>query len=76
MASDATYQAKNYEKQGASEWVVGGLLTIAAGGVVVPDGQTAPPVLTALAGGDTNIADAVASINAIIAALKGVGISG
>lgn len=30
-----SYNTKNYEKQGGNEWVVGGTLTIAAGGALI-----------------------------------------
>jgi hypothetical protein len=35
MVADPTYQAKNYEAEGAASWVVGGTLEIASGGTLV-----------------------------------------
>ena len=67
-----SYNAKNYVEQGGDVTVVGGELNIAAGGKITAAGTQANHIvdLTDAATG-TQIATAV---NAILAALEGVGI--
>ncbi|GEM_PF-4922173 len=84
MSADATYQTKNYEKQGGDTWVIGGTLDI-EGGKIVNAGTQAGSVATVSAANSFNatynnveVENAVnanaTAINALIAALQGVGI--
>lgn len=67
-----SYNVKNYTEQGAEKTVIGGELQIATGGKITAAGTQAATIadITGSATGE-QIATAV---NAIIAALKGVGI--
>ena len=67
-----SYSTKNYTEQGGEKTVIGGELQIAAGGKITAAGTQAATIadITGSATGE-QIATAV---NAIIAALKGVGI--
>lgn len=67
-----SYNAKNYVEQGGDVTVIGGELNVAAGGKITAAGTQANHIadLTDAATG-TQIATAV---NAILAALEGVGI--
>lgn len=48
--SDASYNAKNYEKQGSTEWVIGGLETVYGTVDVKDGGQIKFPVVTEAVG--------------------------
>jgi hypothetical protein len=63
-----SYNTLNYEQQGGDVWVVGGDLNIATGGKLKANGTQAAAIANAVGG------DEVAKINAILAALRGVGI--
>jgi hypothetical protein len=63
-----SYNVVNYEQQGGDTWVVGGSLDIKTGGKLKANGTQASAIANAVGG------DEVAKINAILAALRGVGI--
>lgn len=63
-----SYNVVNYEQQGGDTWVVGGSLDIKTGGKLKANGTQAAAIANAVGG------DEVAKINAILAALRGVGI--
>lgn len=63
-----SYNALNYEQQGGDTWVVAGSLDIKSGGKLKANGTQAAAIANAVGG------DEVAKINAILAALRGVGI--
>lgn len=66
--SDATVQAKVYMKQGGDE------LVVASGGKITADGTQAAHIADVPTAGSASVADNAAAINAILAALEGVGI--
>lgn len=66
--SDATIQAKVRMRAGGDE------LDIAAGGKITADGTQAAHIADVPTAGSAAAADNAAAINAIIAALEGVGI--
>lgn len=63
-----SYNALNYEQQGGDVWVVGGDLDMKTGSKLKANGTQAAAIADAVGG------DEVAKINAILAALRGVGI--
>lgn len=71
-----SYNTLNYEQQGGDVWVVGGDLNVVSGGdldiktggKIKANGTQASAIADAVGG------DEVAKINAILAALRGVGI--
>lgn len=71
-----SYNTLNYEQQGGDVWVVGGDLNVVSGGdldiktggKIKANGTQAAAIANAVGG------DEVAKINAILAALRGVGI--
>jgi hypothetical protein len=65
---------KNYETDGGDTWEVGGALDIQAGGAITANGVQANAVTKPVAG-TTVDAESRAAINAIIDALKAVGIT-
>ena len=67
-----SYNAKNYVEQGGDVTVVGGELNIAAGGKISKAGTQANHI--ADIANDANGTQIAAAVNAILAALEGVGI--
>ena len=70
----------NYTEQGGSNTVIGGTLTIATGGRIVPNSGTAPAAITpatvAAASPTKAEFDAlVGKFNALLAACQGAGVS-
>ena len=67
-----SYNAKNYVEQGGDVTVVGGELNVAAGGKISKAGTQANHI--ADIGNDANGTQIATAVNAILAALEGVGI--
>ena len=67
-----SYNAKNYVEQGGDVTVVGGELNIAAGGKISKAGTQANHI--ADIGNEASGAQIATAVNAILAALEGVGI--
>ena len=67
-----SYNAKNYVEQGGDVTVVGGELNIAAGGKISKAGTQANHI--ADIANDANGTQIATAVNAILAALEGVGI--
>lgn len=74
-----TSNTDNYMEQGGSQWVIGGELTI-AGGQITANGTQASAIAdaTAITGGESPTEAEhnalLGKVNAILAALRGVGI--
>ena len=67
-----SYNAKNYVEQGGDVTVVGGELNVATGGKITAAGTQANHIADLTAQADS--AAIIAAVNAILAALEGVGI--
>lgn len=76
--ADATYFPKVYRKQGGDQFVVasGGTIKVETGGKIVPNSGTQAAHIANATGGITTSAAGTgqAKINAILIALRGVGI--
>jgi len=64
------YTTKNYEDQGGNRTVIGGELNVVTGGKITANGVQAPSISL-----PTDLATNIAATNAIITALKNVGIT-
>lgn len=67
-----SYNAKNYVEQGGDVTVIGGELNVAAGGKISKAGTQADHI--ADIGNEASGAQIATAVNAILAALEGVGI--
>lgn len=67
-----SYNAKNYVEQGGDVTVIGGELNVAAGGKITAGGTQASHIADLTDQADS--AAIISAVNAIIAALEGVGI--
>jgi hypothetical protein len=74
MPIDNTYNTSNYEKQGGSTWVIGGELDIEAGGKQTAAGVQAAAIADHPDPTTATTTQIATKQNAILAALRGVGI--
>lgn len=76
--ADIGYSVKCYRRQGGAAFVVasGGVIVVQTGGKIVPNSETQAAHIANATGGITTSAAGTgqAKINAILAALRGVGI--
>jgi len=65
-----SYVTKNYEDQGGDRSVIGGEINVVTGGKITKNGVQASAITT-----PTDLPTALVAITALIAALKGIGIT-
>mgnify|MGYP007061001316 CR=1 FL=1 len=71
---DDTYQPANHRRQGGEVWVIGGSIQIAAGGAIVDETGTQAGAIEDVTESPPTVETLAATVNSILAALRGVGI--
>lgn len=64
----------NAQQQGGARWDIGGEMRVVTGGKITPNSGTQAAAIANVTGGATTDAEARTAVNAILAALRGVGI--